>query len=253
MLVFKHLRNETLLYLGPGALVAADNRTDVERLLRSSYLELLSRPWNSWWCSELTFIAQALLQVPSVFELLSSQTDRESYLEYFFESLDYRWKGTLTDDLWKSKYYPEDRYGSMQNKSFALKTVGDALLLLALVNINSKVNEARERDGTSLPFYSHAGNGKASQLCNEAACNKTLARLYDLLDLSSLVPAHRWIRQSHAKLDERTIGNIVEHCLALLFADEEPTEQGMTPEMSEMIARCNLHVLRWLAMDQLVH
>ena len=25
MLVFKHLRNETLLYLGPGALVAADN------------------------------------------------------------------------------------------------------------------------------------------------------------------------------------------------------------------------------------
>ena len=102
-------------------------------------------------------------------------------MELSFESLDYRWKGAWTDDLWKSKYYPEDRFGNIQNKSFALKTVGDALLLLALVNINSQVNLAWERDGTFLPFYSHVEHGKASQLCNEAACNKTLARFYDLL------------------------------------------------------------------------
>ena len=139
----------------------------------------------------------------------------------------------------------------MHNKSFALRTVGDALLLLAIFNINFEVNWAWERDGIYLPFYSHAEHGKASQLCNEAACNKTLARLYDLLDLRKLVPEHSWIRRSHATFDERTKGNIVEHCLALLFADEESTEQGMTPEFQEIIACCILHVLRWLAMDQL--
>ena len=158
-------------------------------------------PGNSSWCRELKFIAQALLQVPSVLDFLSSQTNREFYMELSFKSLDYRWKGALTDDLWKSKYYPEDRNGSMQNKSFALKTVGDALLPLALVNIDSQVNEAWERDGTSLPSYSHAEHGKASQLCNEAACNKTLARLYDLLDLRKLLPEYSWIRRSQAKFD----------------------------------------------------
>ena len=39
---------------------------------------------------------------------------------------------------------------------------------------------------------------------------------------------------------------------SLMIADEEPTEQGMTPEMIEMIACFIVHVLRWLAMDQLV-
>ena len=108
MLVFSRLRTKALLYLGPGAGVAADNRTYGERALQSSYLDLLSRPWNSLWCSELQFIAQALLQVPSVFDFLSSQTDREFHVEYSFESLDYRWKCALTDNFWKCKYYPED-------------------------------------------------------------------------------------------------------------------------------------------------
>ena len=132
MSVVHFLRNETLLYLGPRNCVGAVNGSESEEFFQRKYLSLSERPWDSLWFSELQFFAEGLLHVPSVYLFLTMETDRECYGEYSLESLDYRWKGALTDDLWKSKYYPEDRHCSMHNKSFALKTFGDALLLLAL-------------------------------------------------------------------------------------------------------------------------
>ena len=252
MRVFNVLRDSELLYMGPRDFIDSGNHNETESRFQSEYFLLSQQPWNSLWFSELRFIAEAVLHIPSVNFFLSSESDREFYVEYTFESLDYRWKGALTDNLWRSKYYPRDKYCTMHDRSFALKTVGDALLLRALVDINFVGNNAWKRDGINLPWYSNAEYGKASKLCIESANNKTLARLYDLLDLKQLVPENSWIKQQHTTFDEHLKADILEHCLALILSDEE-ADQGATPLFKDMIACCILHVLRWLAIQQLVH
>ena len=52
--------------MGPRDFIDSGNHNETESGFQSAYFLLSQQPWNSLWFSELGFIAEAVLHIPSV-------------------------------------------------------------------------------------------------------------------------------------------------------------------------------------------